>query len=904
MSVLIKDIEDEIYLIVFHFINGGDKIPSKDIIKTLINGQLNAKKMANEAIGNPFPADQFNVDQMVNKLLDHLSIDTESHSMIDFKNDQHVEWLDSRRIDIENGIHWTTYKKYLSRTLSNSILLELDKSTDKILSHIEDPLRDGSWFSKGLVIGDVQSGKTTNFIGVVNKALDTGYKVIIILSGLHNNLRAQTQARFEEGVTGSNTKLDAETRNCGVASYIDDPAKLRIEGITSRNDSGDFTKVKEPNSTFSKIYSINKKNVSTLKRLIKYVEGFIPEGQNRHKDLPLLLIDDEADNASVNTKKPDFDPSTINRLITQLLALFEKKTYIGYTATPFANVLSNVENTDDLFPRNFIMCLGRADNYIGPSHVFGENEDQDTSKDDIIYTKARNTNVDWFRNIDNPNIYDSDWIEFLPNKHNKKTIIGEMPKSLKDAIYSFLIGVKIRSLRGDEYQHKTMLIHVTRFQDVQSQIVDLVESFIDEIYSELAISQINKIPDSHLENIKNIFNLDFRNCGFSWNEIQSELSKTISRLKNHVFEINGSVKDIIDEDKYKKGLVSIRIGGDKLSRGLTLPGLMTSYFLRTSRMYDTLMQMGRWFGYRDGYVDLCRIYTTGRLYNWYGHISHASEGLRKRIEQMNARYLSPYEYQQQIQSHPGMMLVTALNKQYHSKKLSISYNNSSPQIYSFDLSKNGIEIQNSNFKYTEKFIDKISSYSQNEEIKLNTIFRTVASEDVKEYIRSFEYGKNVVGIWNTKTIVNYIAEMNKINELTDWTVVLFSNSSLKEDKAVKIDKFYSRPIQRKNRMSENIMTISRANIMNELSERLDFTDDEVNQVKMLNPNPTRENFRNARPKERALLVIYLLDASVEEAKKDLIIPTCAISFPNSSNAKTTQYTVNSFEGNQDLDEED
>ena len=375
-------------------------------------------------------------------------------------------------------------------------------------------------------------------------------------------------------------------------------------------------------------------------------------------------------------------------------------------------------------------------------------------------------------------------------------------------------------------------------------------------------------------------------------------------MKNHVFEINGSVKDIIDEDKYKKCLVSIRIGGDKLSRGLTLPGLMTSYFLRTSRMYDTLMQMGRWFGYRDGYVDLCRIYTTGRLYNWYGHISHASEGLRKRIEQMNARYLSPYEYQQQIQSHPGMMLVTALNKQYHSKKLSISYNNSTPQIYSFDLSKNGIEIQNSNFKHTEKFIDKISSYSPNEEIKLNTIFRNVASDDVKDFIRSFEYGKNVVGIWNTKTIVNYISEMNKIEELTDWTVVLFSNSSVKEDRAVKIDKFYSRPLQRNNRMSENIMTISRSNIMNELSERLDFTDVEVNQVKMSNPNPTRENYRNARPKERALLVIYLLDASVEEAKKDLIIPTCAISFPNSSNAKTTQYTVNSFEGNQDLDEED
>ena len=171
------------------------------------------------------------------------------------------------------------YRKYLSTWLSNFILRELDKSTDKILSHIEDPERQGSWSSRGLVIGDVQSGKTTNFIGVVNKALDAGYKVIIILSGLHNNLRTQTQQRFEEGVTGSNTKSDAVSNFCGVARYIEDPSKLRIEGLTSRNDTGDFTKVKEPNSTFSKIYSINKKNVNTLNRLIKYIKGFILRGK-------------------------------------------------------------------------------------------------------------------------------------------------------------------------------------------------------------------------------------------------------------------------------------------------------------------------------------------------------------------------------------------------------------------------------------------------------------------------------------------------------------------------------------------------------------------------------------------------------------------------------------------------
>ena len=181
------------------------------------------------------------------------------------------------------------------------------------------------------------------------------------------------------------------------------------------------------------------------------------------------MIDDEADNASINTKKKDHDPSTINKLIRELLSLFEKNSYIGYTATPFANVLIDPENAQDLFPRNFISCLGRADNYIGPSQVFGEIEDDDTSKEGIIEAVSRNTEVDWFRNLDNPNTYDSDWEDFLPNKHTKDDILGAMPQSLKDAIYSFLIGVTIRRLRGDKTEHQTMLVHITRFQRFKSK---------------------------------------------------------------------------------------------------------------------------------------------------------------------------------------------------------------------------------------------------------------------------------------------------------------------------------------------------------------------------------------------------------------------------------------------------
>ena len=902
MSSSIKDIEEEIYLIVFKLLNGGTILPNREQIQSTLEAHLDLKKKTSDAIGQPFPADKINVEKLTDKIATNLSIETETHSVVDLISTQHIEWMDRRRADIENGLHWQAYRKLQSSKLSNFIVEELDNSTDKILSRIEDPLREGKWASRGLVVGDVQSGKTTNFLGVINKGLDAGYKIIIVLSGLHNNLRVQTQERFEEGVTGSNSKTDAVSTFCGVAKFIDDPQRLRIEGITSRNDTGDFTRVKQPNSTFTKTFSINKKNVNTLTRLIKYIKSFIPEGQSTHRDLPLLLIDDEADHASVNTKKPDFDPSTINRLIKELLSLFDKNTYIGYTATPFANVLIDIENTKDLFPRNFIMCLGRAENYIGPSHVFGEYEDEDTSKDGIIDITKRKTEVDWFRNLDNPLTYDSDWQDFLPNKHTKDFNLGDLPLSLKEAIYSFLVGVSIRNLRGDEYEHKTMLIHITRFQNVQRQAVELVDAFVDDVYADLRMEQLNKEKDSHIDHIKIVYKNDFQNSGVSWNQIEPTLKNSASLIKGHVYGINGDFKDVIDEDKYPNGLTSIRIGGDKLSRGLTLPGLMTSYFLRTSRMYDTLMQMGRWFGYRDNYVDLCRIFTTGRLYNWYGHIANASEGLRARIEQMNTRVLAPTEYQQQIQSHPGMMLVTALNKQYHAKKLSISFNNSSPQIYSFNLSESGVREHEENLELCGSFLGNISKISSPEISNFNTIFRKIPSKKIIEFTNSFNYDQEVVGIWNKKMIGNYIKEMNQINELTHWTVVLFSNTTRAQDSEVNVGKFLSRPLQRKNRMFENTMTITRS-IMNERSEYLDFTESEISDLKTLIPIPNREDFRKARPKERGLLVIYMVDASVGEANMDFILPTCAISFPNSENAKSTEFTVNSVEGNQDLDDE-
>ena len=905
--ISVRDLEDEIYKRVFVDLRSSPRVPEKSAIRNFIEQHwiIYKMKLQNDLVDDYDEVNlTINIDKIIEKISRNLVVGTDDFSIVNISGSQHIEWLDKRRIDIENGKHWNAYKEYQSSKLSKDNLDELDNSTDKILSSIEDPLRNGQWQSKGLVIGDVQSGKTTNFLGVVAKAIDAGYKIIIILSGLHNNLRVQTQSRFEEGITGFNTKRDVEKVNCGVAYNVADPSSLRIDNLTSRNDGGDFRKVREPGSIFKHAYSVNKKNVSTLENLIEFMENFIEEGQKQLKNLPLLLIDDEADNASLNTKKSLIESSRINGLIKKLLSLFQKSSYIGYTATPFANVLVDPENNEDLFPRNFIMTLGRPNNYIGATHVFGQIEDDNKSKEEILNVEERETEVDWFRNIDKfINSGYEDWIEFVPDKHKKTLEIERIPLSLEEAVFSFIISVTVRRLRGDVNEHQTMLVHVTRYKDVQDQIVEHIYEFIENIYSEIAIRQFGKSENHILKKIKDLFNSDFKDAGYTWDEINSKLSTTASLIKGHVYGINGNAKDVVDEEQFPEGLISIRIGGDKLSRGLTLPGLMTSYFLRTSRMYDTLMQMGRWFGYRDNYEDLCRIYTTGKLFNWYGHIAMASEGLRERIKTMNARTFSPLEYQQRIQSHPGMLLVTALNKQYRAKKINVSYNDSYAQISGFDVSKNGLRLQKKNFEIIENFIKEISKTSKDEPIQNHRIFRNVDKEFIKDFINNFDYDENNAGVWNKSSLIDYIKEMNKLSELVNWSVILFSNSRNKKNTGVKIHKYFSKAILRKNTYYSNILKLKNSALMAPDDHKLDLSSEQLKNITSIKPKPSE--YRALRDPKNGLLMIYVVDASQQEADlQETFLPTCGISFPKSQNSKTVSVVVNSIDDIEETDEDE
>ncbi|MCS3281533.1 Z1 domain-containing protein [Bacteroides salyersiae] len=442
-----------------------------------------------------------------------------------------------------------------------------------------------------------------------------------------NNLRSQTQSRIDEGFLGFDTQYERayninNTTKIGVGLIPGFDSAI-ANSYTTSLDSGDFNSRAANTAGFNfnapqPIILVVKKNASVLKRLNTWLKA--QAGGHKIANKSLLLIDDEADNASINTKKDkDLDPTAINKGIRTLIGQFNRSAYVGYTATPFANIFI-AQDESDLFPRDFIINLPAPTNYIGPEKVFGTSMDVEEEEDLLPIV-----------------VPISDYLTFIPEGHKKndpKPTFADIPESLKTAIKSFILTCAIRLARGQENKHNSMLIHVSRYQLWQNEIKELVaqqfsyykqeieandpsvlsefQNLLENDYTETT----NKIKNSTLSNIDHCLQVH------QWEDIKPLLFKVVQKIE--VKSINGSSGDIVDYQlNSKNGVSVIAIGGDKLSRGLTLEGLSISYFLRASKMYDTLMQMGRWFGYRPGYVDLCRLFTSAELNEWYRHIAVA-----------------------------------------------------------------------------------------------------------------------------------------------------------------------------------------------------------------------------------------------------------------------------------------
>ncbi len=570
---------------------------------------------------------------------------------------EQTNWYDDRKAEIEQNF-WTRYKDYLidEKHFSPNVVSTLGNDTldQKLMNYILDPKAEYGEpvLKRGLIIGDVQSGKTSTYIGFICKAADAGYKVFILLTGTIEPLRKQTQERVEEGFIGID--MSANTTGGKRVGVGLDNKPIHAMALTSRASDfrGNSDKIAVSlGADKDAVVFVIKKNTTTLTKLTKWLIDLNADPLTHRIDMPMLMIDDEADNASINTSSDKEDPTKINKLIRRLADVFTKSNYVGFTATPFANVFIDPETTEkmethDLFPEDFIVALPTPSNYIGPTRIFPK--DAEFHSQLVYITDAGREEEDGYS---------------FYFKH-KKDWKGKLPESMTDAIYAFYLANAIRDLRGDQREHRSMLINISRFVKVQKYIKEVVEKIHAEAYRSLKYNLCSdfelSMKDPVLNRIYKVWQTQYEKCGFTWNEVAAALFDAMEKIQIKV--VNSSKSSEKLEYPKNESLRVIAIGGLALSRGLTLEGLIISYFYRNTCTYDVLMQMGRWFGYRRGYEDLFRIWTHKASAEWYAEIADATEKLKDDMFRMRDLGQKPRDFGIRVRNNSTELNITAYNK--------------------------------------------------------------------------------------------------------------------------------------------------------------------------------------------------------------------------------------------------
>lgn len=699
--------------------------------------------------------------ELTRQLLDSINVSLDSGSIL--TNNESANWfVDSRSVRGEK--RFTAYEKYLENVanFSSKVITGISLSMDKVMNNIGDPQSEDSFFKKGLVIGDVQSGKTGNFIALMNKAADAGYNIIIVTTGTIEKLRRQTQERIEQGFGGFDSgEFDIKK----TVKYWD--KELEALMITTKN--ADFKKNVTFTTGISKsvpMVAVIKKNKTSLESLAQWLK----KHNGIDIDRSLLFIDDEADNATINTRGAE-DPTTINKGIRNILALFKRSSYVGFTATPFANVLIDHSEDDDLFPTDFIQVLDTPTNYMGPNLIFPEG-----GKYHSI-----------LKNNDDAEVYIP---IVIPKEQNGTFLVEKLPDSLKEAIQTFFLQNAIRDLRGDTEKHRSMLVNVSHRVYIQKQVNELITEEVGYLKRQIKL-YINQSDSEIHQSLKQLFQKEFSNIDESWEDVYQTLYRSTDAIINEV--INANNKSFQYED-FPNGARVIAVGGFALSRGLTLEGLSVSYLYRNTLMYDTLMQMGRWFGYRPNYDDIIKLYMPERSIDWYFQILEATNDLKRQLRSMINEHKSPEDFGLYIldpnNQDEATLLVTARNKMRNALTKNVTIRISgdfkeTTKLKVDDTESNRVTIESwieaNKTMFDKKLLAKavptkiasslLLNYKYGSYNKLNN---TVVSEVLKEFDK---FDIQIAGNSGSK-IGQIISRVRTIKYEPTFDVVVFSNSRL------------------------------------------------------------------------------------------------------------------------------
>ena len=652
---------------------------------------------------------------------------------------------------------WPRYRHRLETVigLENDVIQELDRSTNRIVMSFGCP-GSQNFRRQGLVVGRVQSGKTSNFMGVIAKAGDAGYRIIIVLAGTTNTLRYQTQDRLQKDLVGfKDTKWEWLTE----ALY--DPSTLLVDPKGEFNQKGNATPVMA-NQNARRI-AVIKKNVSVLRRLKRWLQGVSEE----HKRMcPVLILDDECDNASVNTGRDDENPTIINELIRDILAGLPKVTYVGYTATPFANVLINPDaEVQDLYPRDFIFALPLNRQYFGPERIFGNplNCDKSASKGNDIVRE----------------IPEDDVRKVCPGGRPEVDgfIVDENCSTLKESLRYYIMSCAARvsreKLKGERSEFKSMLINTSQFIRMHGK----TERVLKKMLLQLAVNYNANDREwkQQWEFESSRFSQEEIGCGApkaTWEQIKVELNESfIKSIK--VVVSNSSPNQASNLNSYyntnNRGSIYVVIGGNTLSRGMTLEGLSVSYFVRNSTTYDTLLQMGRWFGYRKNYEDMPRIWMTKEMQSQFIELAGVEFEMFEELSNFMAGK-SPAEVGVRIRQSPGMQ-ITAKAKMRNAEVCDIDYTGFCIQTTFVHRTDRNTLI--SNRREIDEFI--VRTGGRNEWIKTdhNWIRRDVDLAEITKLLERYKiHEKNQSA--NTEIILDFLKKQKKSGKCAKWNVAIKS----------------------------------------------------------------------------------------------------------------------------------
>lgn len=729
----------------------------------------------------------------------------------------HEEWLEERWGQ-QDWEWWKTYRRYLeSHGRPPKQLNTLEEDTRNILEPAGDPSRDGTWARRGLVIGDVQSGKTATYIGLMNMAYDAGFRIFVIIGGHTEDLRSQSQKRVDEGFIGAVS--DSSTDRNHVPDSTIGIGKIRRENhafsvTTVDSDFGANSKraanVTDIDATFQgPVVFVVKKNATILRNLSDWLRRSTPGEQFNN---PMLVIDDESDYASVDTNREDQDPTAVNRAIRSILNLAKRSSYIGFTATPFANVLINPEESEDLFPRDFIYALYAPKNYMGAFTYFGEGQNEDTGVKGEAQRHMR--------------LIGEDAELSFPFRHKKDHYVSNLPGSLKNAIDAFILACAIADFEGATEDDRSMLINVSRFKAVQEQVSALVEEYVEEtrllLENQIPLWSKDSPAPGVVRRLNDAWNREYAGVvDYDWEEILDVLIDSATRISVDLINADTAQERRLAQQRraqqrIKSARRTIAVGGTILSRGITLNELVVSYFYQRTQLSDTLLQMGRWFGYRDKYRDLVRVWINDEVKDWFLFTAHTLDEIRSDVARMQSAGMSPEDFGLKVKKHPEALKITAANKMRHGhdQAVSLSFDRKVIQSKTATYSSEEIEANRSAFERLARHCvaaaESAESHTERVSSSRSLLFKNVERKVAEQFLQNFHPGpdSNFTSVADRGSWVSaYAASLDPL-VVSSWDVVFVSGEGEEVQLLSDLEAPYTLNINQRNnlRLSKSART--------------------------------------------------------------------------------------------------